>query len=646
MYNLFSLDYLFFFLYSFIAIFLSIYIPGKVILNLSKIKLPFLSSTAVAFASGVSLWVLQGFLFGFMGLRFLSYVYIVLFLIVWAKDFRLGQIRFKVNKAIVIAITLIVVGVLTQNIAAFFMGTQTSKGISFCCVDASDSLYFASLSQEIMHNIPPQEPGLSGTIVKNYHYLSNIFVAEISRLFFIPINIIQFQVSSLFLSVMLGVSVLSFGLFVTKRWSYAIWLVFFVYFGGDFIWLALLLLNKGINPFVMSSLEDGVKFLSNPPRAFAVVQFFGGLTLLSYWLKEKKSIATTVILALIFGTLVGFKVYLGIFAVAGLSIVCLFQLSKRNLEGLKLLVCTSVVSLVLYLPVNSNAGGIYFTGLWSFENFIAQPYLQLGKLELARRIFLADNKILKSYFFESIFILVTVFSFFGSKLIGVIQTKKSLSQLPLQLHIFLLTGLMLSFVLGFFFQQTSGGSNTFNFIVSVFIIGSIYTALSVDYLTSFKKPIAILIAGIVITLTIPRVVYETSRNLSRLHDNQFQSVTPQQLIGFNFLREQEQGLTLIDRTVFGLDASSPYIKFFVDQPMYVSGAQILESHGVNVSSKVSKALVILDPLRIDETDKLLRSEGIKYIVIGKTSPISSVAAQFSETLFSNNEVSVLKISQP
>jgi len=646
MYNLFSPVFLLFFLYSFIAIFLAIYIPGSVLLRLSKSKLPFFSNSVLAIVVGISLWVFQGFLLGFLNLRFLSYLYIVVFIIFWVRNFKFRPINIKFNRVIVGALALIVIGVLSQNIAAFFMGTQSAQGISFCCVDASDGLYFASLSQEIKFHIPPQEPGLSGVIVKNYHYLSNIFVAELSRIFFIPINIIQFQISALFLSTMLGATVLSFGLYITKKWKYALWLVFFVYFGGDFIWLLLLFLNKGVNPFVMSSLEDGVKFLSNPPRAFAIVQFFGGLTLLAYWLKEKKSLLTTVILGLIFGTLVGFKVYLGIFAVSGLISICLFQLYKKEFEALKLLLVTGIVALVLYVPVNSGAGGIYFTGFWAFENFISQPYLQLGKLELARRIFLDDGKIFKSYFFELIFILVTVFSFFGSKLLGIIQTKKSLSHLPFQLHIFLLTGLILSFVLGFFFQQTSGGSNTFNFIVNVFIIGSIYTALTVDYFTSFKKPVAIVLAIIVIAVTIPRVWYETSRNISRLTNNQYQTITPKQLEGFDFLKGQKKGLTVIDRTVFGLDASSPYIKFFVEQPMYLSGTQILESHGVNVKNKVNNVSIILDPLREKEAQQLLQQEDIMYLVIGKTSPIATVSARFSKSIFSNNEVSVLLIAQP
>ncbi len=646
MYNLFSPEYVLFFLSSFVAIFLAVYIPGSVALRFSKLKTNLFTNFVLSLIVGISFWALQGFIFGFLNLRFLSYAYIIVSVFLWIRYIHLQPLKIKFTKLILVAILLILGGVVTQNIAAFFMGTQTDKGVSFCCVDVSDSLYFASLSQEVKQHIPPQEPGLSSVTVKNYHYLSNIFVAELSRVFMIPINIIQFQVSSLFLSLMLGMSGLAFGLFATRSWKYSLWLIFFLYFGGDFIWLVLMIMNKGVNPFVMSSLEDGVKFLSNPPRAFAVVQFFGGLTLLGIWLLEKKSYVMTLILGIVLGTLVGFKVYLGIFVAVGLVSVCLLQLSKKQFEGLKLVAITGFVSLILYLPVNSNAGGIYFTGFWSFENFISQPYLQLGNLELARRIFLDDGKVVKSYFFESIFIIVTLTSFFGSKIIGILQTRTSLSSVSYQLHVFLLTGLLVSFILGFFFQQSSGGSNTFNFIVNVFIIGSIYTALTADYLTSFKKPIAIGIAILVVGVTIPRVLYETSHNVSRLINSQFQTITNGQLEAFNFLKQQEKGLTIIDRTVFGLDASSPYIKFFVEQPMYLSGAQILESHGVNVKNKMSSVSTMLDPLRINEAKQLFKREKIKYLVTGSASPVASVSAGFSKSIFANDEVYILLIAQP
>jgi hypothetical protein len=80
--------------------------------------------------------------------------------------------------------------------------------------------------------------------------------------------------------------------------------------------------------------------------------------------------------------------------------------------------------------------------------------------------------------------------------------------------------------------------------------------------------------------------------------------------------------------------------------MYLSGAQILESHGVKVSSRNQRVLRMLDPLNIDSSQKLYKEEGIKYLVIGKTSPIATVSATFSKTLFSNNEVVILKIEWP
>ena len=106
---------------------------------------------------------------------------------------------------------------------------------------------------------------------------------------------------------------------------------------------------------------------------------------------------------------------------------------------------------------------MYFTGLSLFENFIVQPWMMLDRLELARRIYLEHRSWLRVIQYEVIFAFIFIATVFGTKLLGLFQTRKSLSRLPIELHIFLISGMAVSVILGLFFQQYTGGSNTFNF---------------------------------------------------------------------------------------------------------------------------------------------------------------------------------------
>jgi hypothetical protein len=391
----------------------------------------------------------------------------------------------------------------------------------------------------------------------------------------------------------------------------------------------------------MSSLEDGAKFLSNPPRAYAVIQFMGGLSLLKIVLQKNKNLALIFVTSLVFGTLIGFKVYIGIFGLVGLFVLAVVSIFRKNIYNKLLFVCTLAISLMIYIPVNKNAGGLYFTSFWFFENFIVQPYLQLERLELARRIFAEDSKPLKAFAFEVLYVGITVFALFGTKLLGLIQSRKSLNLFPVELHIFLIAGIIPSLIVGFFFQQTSGGSNTFNFLVNVFVFGSIYTAATVFWLTSFKK-VGFLIAVVIIGLTIPRVFFETKQNVRRLTTHQMLTLSNNQLNAFSFLSAQPKGLVVVDHTYFALDKSSPYIAYFSNQPMFLSGIQILESHNVKVTKPISVQTIIMDG-GLSDVARAIKTNNISYIVLGpKTSLFATNSAIFLDTIYKNKEVNVLK----
>ncbi len=644
MYNIISVEFLFLLLYSFAATILAVFIPGNVVLRLTAIKFPPVVLFALSFVVGAAFWVSQGFVFGFLHIRFLTYLYILAMVIISIRQLRGVKIRLLPEKKLLLPLIIIAIGSLMQISFGILTGVLGPKGISLCCVDVSDNLYFLALSSEIVKNIPPFEPGLYGVIVKNYHYLSNIFTAELSRVFVIPLNILQYQFSSIYLPVMLGLTVLSFGLTVTKKIRYSLWLLFFIYFGGDFIWLLMVILQKGTNYFSMGSLEDGTKFLSNPPRAFALVQFFGGLSLLQYWLLNKKNFLLIFLIGIVIGTLIGFKVYVGIFALLGVGVLSLFWIVKREFKNLLLSASCFLVALIFYLPVNSGAGGLYFTSFWFFENFIVQPYLQLERLELARRVFLDDNKYFKAFFFEILYFCIVVFSLFGTKLIGLIQSRKTIHMFLPELHVFLIAGIIPSLIVGFFFQQTSGGSNTFNFTVNVFIVGSIYTAATAFWLTSFNKKISVTVALVIIGLTIPRVVQETKLNIERLLNHKAELITTNQYNAFNFLKTQKKGLTLIDHKYFILDQKSPYIHYFSQQPMYLSGTQILASHGVATDEKEAIQSQILTGTT-SEAVLAIKKSNISYIILGKSAGIASTeSAQFLDTIYKNKEVKILKVN--
>jgi len=68
-----------------IATILAFFIPGDIFIR--RLNLTKLQRIVLAVGLGMVLWALQGFIFGFLGFRDLTYVYLAICMILWLKRF-------------------------------------------------------------------------------------------------------------------------------------------------------------------------------------------------------------------------------------------------------------------------------------------------------------------------------------------------------------------------------------------------------------------------------------------------------------------------------------------------------------------------------------------------------------------------------
>lgn len=640
-------------LYFAIVIFLSFSVPGVVLLE--RYKLGKFQAFVLGTMLGLVLWIWQGFIFGYLGLRFMTYVYVFSFFLVWVyKIARKRKTIFKVkkiniqhilnNKWILIVIFL---GVLMQVSAVWFTGVLVSTGVYFCCGNISDSLYHIALTNQIVKTIPPYEPGMYGIIVHNYHYLSSLVVAELIRVYKLPLVATDYQFMSLFISLFLGLTAVSFSKSLNLSRNFLLWLLFFLYFGGDFIYVFLLILGKGLS-FSMGSLEDGSIFLVNLPRAYAVTVLFSILSMLVLWIKKRR-VFEGVLIGLMISVLIGLKVYVGIFALVGIVFLTVYFIFKKEWVILPIFITSILGSLVFYLPVNSGAGGIYYTGFWLFENFISQPQFGLIRMELARTIYQQHNNVLRLIEYEGIYILIYVFCIFGSKIIAFFQTKKSLSQIPLPIHIFLISGLVSSCILGFFYQQNSGGSNSFNFTVNVFILISIYAALAISFwLNRLIKPVAIVLAMGIILITVPRVMNQFYANAKWVIGQKGFFVANNQLDLLSALNKisEKNSLVLVHSDFSEQEPTTPLISFITDRPMFLSGEGILVSHNIPIAKRAGIKKTIFKSANDLRVGMAIRNENIQYILLPKgVDIVSTRSAEYLQIIKENKYGRLIKVSE-
>src|SRR3989344_5058502 len=270
-----------YFIYFFFAAFLAYFIPGDLLIN--RLKLSFFQRIVIGIVVGMVLWGWQGFMFGYFGLRFLSYLYIIILLLLWIRIQAGEFLRAVVNKTFFgnvdwVVVVLIILGVGIQLSSVWFNGVYLKEGLFFCCSNLFDSILHTALTNQVAKNFPPYEPGMYGEIVRNYHYWGNLIIGELIRVFHLPLISTQNQYAMLLISVFLGLSAIVLGQISGLGRNFYRWLVFFLYMGGDLIFLLVSFMRKEVN-FQMSSIEDGAKFLVNPPRAISIVILFVGFSL-------------------------------------------------------------------------------------------------------------------------------------------------------------------------------------------------------------------------------------------------------------------------------------------------------------------------------------------------------------------------------
>lgn len=636
-----------FFIYFIPVIFLTFYIPGNLLIH--KQKLPAFQTTTLSFIIGIVLWALTGFIFGYLHIRWLSYIYLVVAAFFWLKrtpPASLLKRKFTLNSVDWLLAGVLLFGVIVQVITVWFIGYQTNAGFEFCCF-WPDSFYHLALIDELSRTFPPIEPGLSGEFVRNYHFLANLVVADLIRVFHLPLIPTQYQYMPVFISLLLGFGLISIGQALQAGKQFTRWLVFFIFFSGDIIFLLTFLLGQGVN-FTITVSENATTLWFSPPRMYAMVIVLGSMVLLLHYLK-KKTYPRGILLGILIGSLVGFKIYLGFFALVGLGFITLTLLLRRQFSVLIPFITAGVVSLLLYLPINTQAGGLFFSGLWRIDDFAVRPELGLLQFTLAKQVYVAHRNYLRIFLIEGMYFLLYSVALFGMFALGFFQTKKSLTSFPPFFHLFLLSGLGICFIIGMFFLQNTGGANTLQFLFTIYIVGAFYAALSLSYWTGKMHGVLqrVVIFGIVILVGF-RVGWETYANISDVRQHNGYFVIPgEEAEGLQAMREVvPDNATIAVESTIALEDHCYILSVFSQKNFFLCGNGILEDHGAKTEERVNTTKTIFTNKDANLVASTLLTSHIDYIYTPSTFVFGTTQVQdFLKPVYKNSAIVVYHVNK-
>ncbi len=554
------INHLFYAIYFLLAVFLAFFIPGNIFLK--KFNLPAIPKICLSILLGISLWVLQGFILGYLGLRDLTYLYLLISIMIWIKlnyssSLRIPKLKINHEKEDLIITIILIAGVGLQILSIIGNAVFIKQGLFFCCGGA-DALFHASLSKQLISNFPPFEPGISGYVLHNYHFLSNLVVADLVRIFHLPFLLTEFQLIPILMSILLGLSAYTFASLLKTGKIYTIFFLFFIFFFSDVLYLLTLITTGQIN-FNVSTIETSLSLWVSYTRYFGIVLFLGSISFLLLWIKNKE-FKYLIPMILVSGALIGFKVYFGIMFLCGLGALLIYFALKKDSKTVIYLTLPFIISLILYISVNNGSGGLIFTGFWRVEDFAANKNLGLINLELARRIFVISGNI-KSYVFDILFLLTYLFFSAGILLTSFLNSKNNLKKIDLSLNIFLFFSFIGTFILGMFFIQKTGGSNSSQFLISIFLIGTIYASLFFSSLFT-KRNIALkLVIIFLIILALPKTLYTAHNDFNKLYKEQGMIINNSYLKSFSYLNNftSESSVIIVDKDLGNVCLILPFM---------------------------------------------------------------------------------------
>ena len=558
-------------------------------------------------------------------------------------------------------------------------------GMGFWGPNGHDGVWHIALINHLAKN-SFEMPVFSGEALKNYHIGFDLVLAVIHKITEIPAHTLYFQILPPILAILIGWLTYKFVLQWKKSKIQASWATFFVYFAGDFGWILTFFRKGEIGGESLFWAQQAVSTLINPPFAVSLVLLLVGMIFLLrlqerfkiYDIKTRASRRTLFlalpeigITILIFGLLAQTKIYAGLLALGGLSILVLWELFRKRRFTQKctlfltVLVGSAFISVLLFLPLNSGAQRlIVVQPFWFLETMMAvSDRVGWERFYEAMTSYKTGNVWVKLVPAYIIAFLIFFVGNMGTRLLGIAGVIKERWERGEEITLFMLGIALLGTILPMVVLQAGTPWNTIQFFYYTLFICAIFTGISLGrWLETNKIKLSIFI--LVVLLTLPTTFSTLLRHY--LPPRPPAKISHEELEALRFLGGQPQGSVLtytFDRYKASLAIAHPprslyvyestaYVAAFSGHPVYLEDEVNLDITGYDWRSRRELARSFFDTLGELEARKFLKDNKIKYLyLVPSQSQIVGQRFRLGETqlgitnIFENKEVVIYQVME-
>jgi len=641
------------FLYFLLVVSFLMVVPGRWLLTFVRKKLSEKEAFFLSLIIGLVFFTLAAFILGFLALS--SYFYLLFCCLAFVKlkpvlNWKAVFKKFSFRKDFYLWL-LILLGSLGQNLSLLTSGLLDKKGDLVFQSDWAyhDFSWHLALIKELQRKVPPLNPVFKAQALKDYHYFYNLLLAAVSQVSRLEVIDLLYRFFPFLISIILGLGVYLFVKRLTSKKPVALLSLFLTYFAGSFAYFIPLLKDKsqswGESSFWVS---QTFSMAIQPHFLLSVAIIFAGLILLDLWFKTKDK-KLVFLLALIWGTVVGFKAYALLLIAGGLIFLTLEEvIVRKNWSVLGLDLLTLLVLILAVLPVVTGKSSFFFKPLWFPKAMVASPdRLNMVELILKEEHYLSVGNYLRfiQIKLHQLFLFIAgnlgirILGFFG---LGLYLKKKGFRQKTTS---FLLGAIGVSFLFPLLFLQQGTVWNSIQVWYYLLIFFNIFTAFFVYQLFSLlpsKRLIRIFILVLVIGLSLPTTVKSfVELNFKAAKVN----IRAEEIEGFKKLKQIASFDSLVLLYPSQRNNDSSLVAAFSGQRVFYAHQGQADLFAVNFKKEEEKINRFFSSNKKEEIKEFINSNQIDYLFLWKEEEkyLSPEFRKLLRLVFNNQAVIVYQI---
>ncbi len=630
-----------------------LFIPGFILVrSLSRQSLPL--NFFLSIVSGMVLLTLVSYLSGLLKVPWLTFIYVLISLGIFSfkryyRELNLKKIKFPLNRTTIPAAVVVILGTVFQSLPLIRSGWVYDFGIGFWGPLGHDGIWHQALIGQLIKQVPPQNPVLSGEVLSNYHYFFDLLIAETFRLSQIPVLDLLYRFYPITFSVLLGLGTYLLVTKMTGNKIAALISLYFVYFAGSFGWIVEFIRERHIGGESAFWVNQPVSMNLNPPFAISLL-IVVAVILVIYNFKDRVHWLATVLLAVLAGSVIEFKVYAGVIVIGALFILAFWEVFKnRDFALVKVFFASVLVAAGVFLPQNKGAGDLLVWSPFWFVNSMIDFPDRVGwiRLSSAREAYFARGEWIKFLSAQTLALGIFIIGNLGMRFIGLFSmfsgVKNSLGKNMGFTVVFLMS--VASLIIPLVFIQKGNPWNTIQFMYYFIYFIALFSGVAL--ISVFKSLPKILGWGVLVAVLLITPINAAVTFRSALYPSPPSRLTLPELEALSVLEKLPDGtvLTLPFDKHMRSKLSDPYPLYAYETTAYISAfsgqVTFIEDEIQNeiFQTDYRKRLVVAHSFFQSADRSFFANWGIRYVYLLKSANIGVDPVILNlEKIYENSEV--------